>query len=302
MKKIHRGMILLALSAGLFSLQSILSQYCYHAGFTVLSVLTGRYILALIFLGGWCIVQKIPPFLPKGQRGIGVLMGLLSASTIALLFTAFAYLPAAVATFCYYAYPALTVLWCRIFWKRPMEQGQLASLVLCMVGVTLLSLDGLSNGLSVQGVACAFGSAVTMSVQIMLMEKYMPSVHKVRYNFTAFCVALAIFAPAMLLFEGIETVGDIQLEGWLYLVLLVLFATIGCNMLLTLGMAVVPAPAAAILNTLEIPCTALFAFIFFGDALTWAQAAGGILILLAVVLPACVKRWKNLNTYDRTGD
>ena len=140
------------------------------------------------------IVQKIPPFLPTGQRRIGILLGLLSASTITLLFTAFAYLPAAVAISCYYAYPMLTILWCCIFWKRPLERGQLTSLLLCVIGIILLSLDGIASGLSVRGGVCAFGSAVTMSIQIMLMERHMSSVHKVRYNFTAFCIALAIFS------------------------------------------------------------------------------------------------------------
>lgn len=289
-KKTHYGMILLALSAGLFSLQSIFSQFCYRAGFTVLSLLTGRYILAIIFLGIWCVIRKIPPFLPVGQRRIGVLIGLFSAVTIALLFTAFAHLPASVAIFCYYAYPALTVLWCRIFWRRPLERGQLISLVLSITGITLLSLDGFFGGLSVQGIVCAFGSAITMSVQIMLMERYMQSVHKVRYNFTVFCVALVIFGPVMLLFEGLEAVGSIQPEGFAYLGLLVLFATIGCNLLLTLGMESVPAPTAAILNTLEIPCTTLLTFVFLGDVLTWPQVAGGIMILLAVTLPVCLKK------------
>ena len=116
-------MILLVLSAGLFSLQSIFSKFCYQTGFTILSLLTGRYMLALIILGIWCIVQKIPPFLPTGQRRIGILLGLLSASTITLLFTAFAYLPAAVAISCYYAYPMLTVLWCCIFLEATIGTG-----------------------------------------------------------------------------------------------------------------------------------------------------------------------------------
>lgn len=295
MKKTRCGMILLVLSAGLFSLQSIFSKFCYQTGFTILSLLTGRYMLALIILGIWCIVQKIPPFLPTGQRRIGILLGLLSASTITLLFTAFAYLPAGVAISCYYAYPMLTVLWCCIFWKRPLERGQLTSLLLCVIGIILLSLDGIANGLSVRGGVCAFGSAVTMSIQIMLMERHMSSVHKVRYNFTAFCIALANFFPAMLFFEGIGAVGSIQPNGLFYLVMLVLFATIGSNMLLSFGMESVPASTAAVLNTLEIPCTALFAFAFFGDVPTWPQVAGGVMILLAAMLPACVKRRERLN-------
>jgi DME family drug/metabolite transporter len=72
--------------------------------------------------------------------------------------------------------------------------------------------------------------------------------------------------------------------GWAVLAALALGPTIGGYGLYTVSLAYLPASVANLIATLEPAMTAALAYFLLGETFTAPQAAGGVLILLGVVI------------------
>ncbi|NLC38210.1 MAG: EamA family transporter, partial [Clostridia bacterium] len=108
MDKKTKGMLLVVAAAFFIGTEAIFAKLVYGAGVNVITTITLRFTLASLIVLPILIITGHSLRIPPGRRGM--MLGLILAYIIvaALLFQAFALLPASLAIMLLYAYPSLT--------------------------------------------------------------------------------------------------------------------------------------------------------------------------------------------------
>jgi len=172
---------------------------------------------------------------------------------------------------------------------------RLLALVISAMGLILLYWSS-AAGLSVLGVVCALLAALLHAVRLFQTASLLPHISAAGMNlFHTFTttVTVGMFYVLMGAFgEGGFGLSAVSGMGWVYLLLLGVLITVVANMTMTLGVRYLGAVDTSLVTLLEPIATAALAFLVFGDMLSPWQMWGGLLILLAVVLPAIRNRNK----------
>ena len=283
------GYSVLVLSAIIWGTEAILVKLCYSGGFSVAGLLSLRYLAALpVFV----LILKIRGEPLKPPPALLIPMLKLSANVLAgvvTLYLALALLPPTLAILFFYAYPAFTSLLYLWFKRGPLGAPRLLALLISALGLILLFWSS-QAGLSGWGVACALASALLQAVKLFQTASLLPRISAARLNFfTALTTAIAasLFWAAQAAFSaGGWGIAAISGPAWLYLLALGMIVTVFANLFMTLGIHYVGALDTSLVLLLEPLTTAALAFFIFGDLLNPWQTVGGLLILLAVALPA----------------
>jgi drug/metabolite transporter (DMT)-like permease len=284
------GVGLCLLSAVAFGLAALFGKECFAAGFSVSSMLAGRFgIAALVF---WVIVAIRRPVLPGPRVLLTCLAlgGLGYAVQASCYFSALTRIDASLVGQILYVYPAIVLVLGLALRRERASRRTLAALACSLSGLVLLLGYAGSNGpVAPAGVLLAFCSALTYALYIMVANG-LPEDFDV-YLLSALVCSSAAVSVALF---GL-TSGTLQLPaptGWLWLVPMALVSSvvsIGCFLG---GLRLVGASTAAILSCLEPVVTAASAIAVFGDRLNAGQVVGAVVVLAAVVLlrPAAVAR------------
>ena len=285
------GVGLCLLSAVAFGLAALFGKQCFAAGFSVSSMLAGRFgIAALVF---WLIVAIRRPALPGPRLLLSCLAlgGLGYAVQAACYFAALTRINASLVGQILYVYPALVVVLGLALRRESASRRKFAALGCSITGLALLLGYAGSNGpMAPSGVVLAFCSALTYALYITAANG-LPEDFDVYLLSALVCSSAAVSVAAF----GLST-GSLQLpthpSGWLWLAPMALVSSvisIGCFLA---GLRLVGASTAAILSCLEPVVTAGSAIMVFGDRFNAGQVVGAAIVLAAVVLlrPAAVAR------------
>jgi drug/metabolite transporter (DMT)-like permease len=202
---------------------------------------------------------------------------------------------AAAATVLAYSSPAFTaVLAWRIF-GEPLGGGKISAVVLGIIGCILVSgayalavwqvnpigiLTGLLSGLAFASYSLMGRSAANRSINSWLA---------LMVSFGGAAVLLLAFnLIAAQVFPGLGStnlfwLGD-SLAGWLALLFLALGPSIGGFGLFTLSLNYLPASIASLIAILELPLTAVMAYLFLSERLNQPQLVGCVLIVGSIFL------------------
>jgi len=283
------GYSLAALSAIIWGTEAVLVKLCYSSGFAVDSLLSLRYAVSLPMFA-LLVKMRGEPLLPPRDTLQPLL--LLSANVlvgVVMLYIALALLPAALAILFFYAYPSFTSLLHILLKRGPLGTPRLLALVISALGLILLYWSS-AEGLSFWGVACALLAAALQSSKLFQTAHLLPCISAGRLNlFNAFTttVGASLF---YLLHSAFSANGlglrAISTAGWVYMLILGMLVTVFATLFMTLGIRYVGAVDTSLAMLLEPLTTATLAFLIFGDTLGLWQTAGGLLVLLAVALPA----------------
>jgi drug/metabolite transporter (DMT)-like permease len=173
--------------------------------------------------------------------------------------------------------------------RGPLGSPRLIALVVSALGLMLLYWSS-TAGLSFWGVACALAAALLQAGKLFQTAALLPRISAANLNlFTASTTTIA--ASFFFMLQGILSPQGFGLSavsgaGWLYMLILGMFVTVFGNLFMTLGIKYVGAVDTSLVLLLEPLTTAVLAFMVFGDMLGSWQVMGGLLILLAVALPA----------------
>ena len=292
MNRKSRGLVLIGISAAVFGFEPIFAKLCYQTGFSVSSLLLFRYVFAIVLLVIFARIAGQPLILKGKYLKFGIIMGVLGSLNIGLLFKAYELLPTAVAVPIFYIYPTLTSVWARVLYKTRISKIRIAAIVVCLLGMGLLYQASFALNLNFWGILFDLISAVIMSYLIIMLERYMPEVNETTYLLTLFYVNALVFLILNFINQNIFTLGQVQPLGWGYLILLVIIPTITSNIFMCYGMNTAPAVDASILNVLEIPFAAIYAFFMFGDLLNGWQILGAIFIMIAAITPPFTAKYQ----------
>ena len=271
-----------------FGVQGILAKYAYEGGADVRSVLAVRFAVATLVLWG------LLPLMPRSRRvpvrqpprsllGAGAL-GLLFVSNSLFYYQSLTLLPAGIAAVLVFVFPALVALWSALFLREPLTRPKLGALGLALLGCFLtVDPSGLSlgAGLSLAGVAWAFGSAFSNSWYVTLAAMVGRGMPPLAVALFSLPVTAACFLGYLLLTGGFSP--GITPWGWASCVALGVLAGLSVYVYLA-GVGLIGASRASVTATVEPAVALLLGALLLAEPLTTASLLGAGCILGAVAL------------------
>jgi len=251
-----------------------------------LSFLAWRYGLSIVAIGGWIALARGVPW-PRHRTQwlhLGVLGTLQHAGYLGGVWAAVKMgMPAGLAALIVCLQPVLTAAW--LSWRSSAHRvtaHQWLGLWLGLGGLTLVLWRRMQGGeIGVASLALAIGALLSITVGTLYQKRFVAPTDVRAANLVQLLAALVVTLPLALLER--ETM-HWNAHLWTAMAWSVLALTLGGSSLLYLLIQRGAATEVTSLMYLVPPCTALMAWIGFGEALTPSMVLGMALCAAAVVL------------------
>ncbi|MEG6512764.1 DMT family transporter [Desulforamulus ruminis] len=276
------GIFLVVIATIALSTEAIAAKIAYQGGATVLTTLTVRYVLAVLFFAmmlhsaGTSIKLSLKHTLQAIGLGIGC-----QAVTALSLFNAYRYIPAAMAILLLYVYPTITAILAYFILKEPLHWQKWLALVLTSTGCVII-LGHPQENLHPLGVALALLAALINALFLVLSGKVLKEIPVPVFNtyLTGSCALLFLGLGSLL---G-QLNFNLPLRAWLALLFLSIVCTVVAMSALLKGVTLIGPSRSAIISTLEPAFTAVLGFFLLSESLSLWQMIGGAVILSGVLL------------------
>src|SRR6185312_16867798 len=283
------GLISVLLAGAGFGFIGVFSRICFRNGLSVGEVLSWRFILAAAIL--WAALILFKPKLIQlslGQIFISIALGVFGYAVFSTFyFKAIEGLSVPLAVLLLYTFPILVNIVAHFFLHQKMARGQVLSLLLASVGLTIL-LWGPLEVHKFSAVLFGFGSGLTYAIYVLVqgeVQRNVPPLSSSLYVIASAAVTLVFFHHPHLI--GVFSKPHIVL--WCLLGL----ATVSTIMPLTLflaGLQRIPSGQASIIAMIEPVVATIAAGFFLNESLSAHQSIGAILILAALIINAVAKK------------
>ena len=260
-------------------------------GVSIDTMLSFRYLLAVLILGIWLVARKESLRINAAQTVRLVILGILFALSSATLFFSYNYIPAGLATTIVFLYPVLVALIMVILKVYPTWQVWL-SIILTFAGVIILSLPSSGVSFNAVGLLLAGASALVYAMYLIIVNRSR-RLRTVSNHVLTFYALL--FGSMLFLGHGLSSGGDLLagVHGWLcWLCLfgLAIFPTLMSLLCLAASTRLIGATKTSVLGVAE-PVTAIaVGCIFFNESLTLNVITGVAITLFAVTFMALTDR------------
>ncbi len=277
-----------------YGLNPLFAKPLLSSGVSVDTMLSFRYLLAVAFLGIWLLARResfkihFPQFIRLTI--LGVFYGLSSL----LLFTAYNYIPAGLATTIVFLYPVLVAL-IMVFLKVYPTWQVWVSIFLTFAGVLVLSHSSDNVSLNYLGLLLAGGSALAYALYLVIVNRSrrLRSVSNHVLTFYALLIGSLIFLSHSVL-SGEDFMKGMQgYKCWLNVIGLAVFPTVISMLTLAIATRIIGATKTSVLGVFE-PITAIaVGTIFFGESLTLNIIVGVAITLVAVTFMVVTSKSSN---------
>lgn len=230
------------------------------------AVTIAGFRLAFAALGVWLVGLLRPGdviALPREQRRRVALLGALMALNWWSFILAFQLTDIGVTVVLSFTWPLWVVLLSRALRLEVPDRGTLLALLVSLAGIALLAVR--TDDYSAQdlaGMAVALGTAVSMSVMVLVSRSVDPAVPSASVNFWQSLFGAVLLAPFAL--AGLGD-GTLDLRAWGILALLGMVLTGVGNTLFVHGMRTLSVPETAVTSYLEPLSATLLAALFLGE-------------------------------------
>jgi drug/metabolite transporter (DMT)-like permease len=261
---------------------AIFAKEAYATGVTVVTLLSLRFLLAAVLF--WAIVAV------RGARrpSRSVLLTALAlgaagyAAQAGLYFGALTRIDASLTSLLLYTYPVLVFLGALALRRERASAGRLGALGLATAGTALVLLGGSVGVIDGLGVAMALGAAGVYATYILVTDRIVGKVDP-------FLLAALVTTGATVSLLAVGLSSDsldltFPAAGWGWVAALSCGSTVLGVSAFFLGLRDVGPATASIVSTAEPVVTVGLATAVYGEALGSSQLAGGVLVLVAVVL------------------
>jgi drug/metabolite transporter (DMT)-like permease len=274
------GTLLVSISAAAFGTYSLFALLASDAGIGPVSLLLYRFGIASAILAIVALVSRTA--FPKGRKLL-LLVGL-GGLYIGQSFTYLQCLRTSnpiTASLLLYLYPAFVTIGSVLFLHEKLTRTKLIALV-CAFGGSLLIIGPVAG---ISGVSVAYGitTAIFYASYLVAGKRVMkdtPPVAATLVILTTAFVAYAIGAA----FTGLDM--PVAVSGWIGVIGLALVATVVAIGALLAGLDKVSAVEASSLSAIEPLVSAIIAVLFLGQDLKVWHVAGGLLVIVAVLVLA----------------
>ena len=274
-----------------YGLNPLFAKPLLEMGVSIDTMLSFRYLLAVLILGIWLVARKESLRVNAAQTVRLVILGILFALSSATLFFSYNYIPAGLATTIVFLYPVLVALIMVILKVYPTWQVWL-SIILTFAGVIILRLPSSGVSFNAVGLLLAGASALVYAMYLIIVNRSR-RLRTVSNHVLTFYALL--FGSMLFLGHGLSSGGDLLagVHGWLcWLCLfgLAIFPTLMSLLCLAASTRLIGATKTSVLGVAE-PVTAIaVGCIFFNESLTLNVIVGVTLTLFAVTFMALTDR------------
>ncbi len=277
------GVVLVVVSAAAFGAMAIFARRAYDDGAGVTGVLALRFALAAAVL--LVVVRARGLALPRGRLLVALVLlgGLGYVGQSLSYFTALTLAPAGLVALLLYLYPGFVTVLSVALGRERLTRARGFALLLATAG-TALTVGGGAGGdrpVALLGVLLGVVSAAVYAVYIVLSERTtaaagpLPSTAVITAS-----AAVAVGVPALVTGSPVPS----SPGGWAAVAAMALVSTVVAIVAFFAGLARLGPTSTATLSTLEPVVTVTLAALVLGEAVGPLQAAGGALVLAAVLV------------------
>jgi drug/metabolite transporter (DMT)-like permease len=265
-------------SAVSYSAADILGKIVFNDGMDVLSFITARGVLTVLFFWFW--LRRTPPPRPHGRREriVSLAIGTMYAANVFALLLAIQLLPLSIAILSFFIYPLLTGLaGAATGIDRVGTRGVLTASA-AFIGLAMM-LGARLGDVNPIGVAAALGAAMLRVVSLLITRAALRETDSRLNTWYSLLPSAAVFVLASFATQTWNP--PLSTLGWAAFVGMSVTSTLSLLAGFVSILRVGPFRTALIMN-LEPLLTTLGSIALLGEALTPVQASGGALMLIAL--------------------
>jgi drug/metabolite transporter (DMT)-like permease len=286
---------LLVMSAGcLWGTFGILTKITY--GLTSLgpiSLAWYRLIFAIPFLGLVAVIKRYPISMSRREVGLFISFGFLSLTVFeALYFTSLAYTTVQHAAALLYTAPAFVALLSWFFLKEQLTPTKITAIVLSVLGAFLIlglvENEPLFASRTQIGDWLALGSGLAYSTWYIYGKVLCRNREPAVTAFLGLCIGAAMLFPLAFALEGVRT--PQTLTAWELVAAVGIIPTAMAYLLYLAGLKLIDATKASVFAITEPLTSAILAFYFFQEILTYASFLGFGLIISSILLISTARK------------
>jgi drug/metabolite transporter (DMT)-like permease len=269
--------IYLTLYTGIFLL-SVNGLFAKGIPLDATSITQLRSVVAALVISAYLILLKKGLSIPNKNKRIGVyFLGLLMGLHWVTFFHSMQVSTVATGMLSIYTYPIITVLMESTFHRKLPEKKDILSCFLVLIGIFLLTADGLSSKDSsiYEGVFWGVVSAFLFASRNVIQKygfKEVSSEHLMLHQ--VFIIALMLIA-----FTNFSAVSSLSPVSWLKIITLGIVTTAGAHTLLVLSYKHFAAKTVALSSCLQPVIGAFLAWVFLHEQPSIYIFVGGVIIL-----------------------
>jgi drug/metabolite transporter (DMT)-like permease len=279
-----KGFIFAIISALFFGSAGILVKQGYSENFSPVDLLMLQYIIAIFLLFFMCLLKY-----PKKLRLSGsilkklIIQGAIGNTLMTVFFyTSFKYLNVAVATMLLFTYPSMVALASFVFLKKKISRFKILSIVGTFIGCTLvLNVFAIGLNLSYIGILFALLSAIFYSFMNIYAEKIVEDIPGLVITF--YTTLFSLIVLFIFNFNFISKLSSLSYSSIKNAALLAFFCEIIPLTLLYEAIKNIGPVSTSIITSLELPASAIIAFIFLNEKLLPLQILGIFIVIYSVI-------------------
>lgn len=285
------GSLDVVVAAVLLGSLATISAVAYAAGMTPTAFVAARALLGAAILAVVVRVRGIA--LPEGgvspqQRRMLAVAVVTNGAMNLLLFSAFGVMAVALSMAVYYCYPLLVAITDVALARERATSRLVAACVTGLIGLVLVvaSSSGSAASPSVAGLALAGSAAIAQAMFFVVSRDGYPTVPAEHATILILLGGAALSGAAAVVLGEIDAVGS-WITDPTALAMTLLAGTLGAavaKLLLLRGVRAIGSTRAALLMLLEPLAGVAIAAALLGQAVTLAQAVGGVAIVVAAAM------------------
>jgi len=273
------GSALALASSVTFSLNLSLARLSYDSGANALAVNLVRTIFISLCLFVFLKATGRPASLPRRERTLCLLLGLVWAVQMVGLLVAIAFIPVGLVVLTYYTYPLMIAAIAAAMGRERLTLPSLALMVVAFIGL-IISLQVPEGSLDWRGVALALVSALSMASVMFLSERF---IHGRDSRTVTLHIMLGVLGVLILMaLAGGEPSWPSDFLGWTTVAGAAIFLALAITFLFMAIGLIGPLRTSMIDNGSPV-WSILFAALLLGEMLSALQLSGALLVVAAII-------------------
>jgi len=257
------------------------AKFMLQDGLNNMSTVFYRYVFAVLILAVTLKFSGHSFKITKRELGITAFLGFFFSLSSLTLYASFSYMDAGLASTILFCYPVMVAVIMVLMFHEKLTFTTIASLVLAISGILLLSKG---NNSSTLGVILVILSSLTYSVYIVSVNRMKLKLDNLQLTFWVSVFGLITIALASLFGSNnhLQPLPSIASTGWAFMLGLV--PTVLSLIFMNIAIKEAGSTPAAIMGALEPVTAVMIGHFVFDEAFTIKLLIGIILILTAVML------------------
>lgn len=279
-----KGFIFAVISAVFFGSAGIFVKKGYSSAFTPIDLLMLQYMLAAVILFVMCIIwHKDKLRLSRVSLKRLIIQGAFGNTLMTVCFyQSFKYLDVAVTTMLLFTYPSMVALASFFIIGKKVSRTKVFSILGTFAGsIMVLDILAKGTGISLPGVAFALLSAVFYSFMNIYAENIVEELPGLVITF--YTTIFSLIVLVLFNFDFIAKIPAISTASFANAALLAFFCEIIPLTLLYEAIKRIGSVSAAIITSIELPASAVIAFVFLGEKLSVIQILGVLVVVYCVI-------------------